>query len=86
MSQDAYMTPKEAAEYLRSSPSTLAKRRITGHSPRFSRIGAAIRYRRSDLDEWMAANVRRSTSEPREASLKDVLDACLQRASCDEGK
>ena len=28
-----YMTAKEAAEYLRSSPSTLAKRRLTGNSP-----------------------------------------------------
>ena len=58
-----YMTPKEAAEYLRSSPSTLAKRRITGNSPPFTRIGSAIRYRRVDLDIWMNGNVRRSTSE-----------------------
>ena len=59
-----YMTPKEAAEYLRSSPSTLAKRRLAGgDSPPFTRIGAAIRYRKSDLDAWMAASVRRSTSD-----------------------
>ena len=64
MSHDAYMTPKEAAEYLRSSPSTLAKRRLTGNSPPFSRIGAAIRYRKADLDAWMAANIHHSTSDP----------------------
>ncbi len=58
-----YMTPREAAEYLRSSPSTLAKRRLTGNSPAFTRIGSAIRYRKSDLDAWMADNLRRSTSE-----------------------
>ncbi|MFL5174999.1 MAG: helix-turn-helix domain-containing protein [Microvirga sp.] len=57
------MTPKEAADYVRSSPSTLAKRRITGQLPNFSRIGKAIRYRRADLDAWMTGNVRRSTSE-----------------------
>jgi excisionase family DNA binding protein len=68
MSQDAYMTPKEAAEYLRSSPSTLAKRSLTGESPAFTRIGAAIRYRKSDLDAWMAATVRRSTSDTREVA------------------
>jgi excisionase family DNA binding protein len=57
-----YMTPKEAADYVRSSPSTLAKRRITGQLPNFSRIGKAIRYRRADLDAWMNGNVRKSTS------------------------
>jgi excisionase family DNA binding protein len=63
MSQDTYMTPREAAEYLRSSPSTLAKRRIFGAGPIFTRIGKAVRYRRSDLDAWMAGTARRSTSE-----------------------
>lgn len=58
-----YMTPAEAAEYLRSSRSTLAKRRLTGDGPRYFRIGRAIRYSRVVLDEWMASNARRSTSE-----------------------
>jgi len=58
-----YMTPKEAADYVRSSTTTLAKRRITGQLPNFSRIGKAIRYRRADLDTWMTGNVRRSTSD-----------------------
>jgi excisionase family DNA binding protein len=68
MSHDTYMTPKEAAAYLRSSPSTLAKRRLTGQLPNFSRIGKAIRYRKADLDAWMNGNVRRSTSEVPPAS------------------
>jgi len=63
MSQDTYMTPKEAAQYLRSSASTLAKRRLFGGGPVFVRIGKAVRYRRSDLDAWMAGTARRSTSE-----------------------
>ena len=63
MSHDTYMTPCEAAEYLRSSPSTLAKRRLFGGGPVFVRIGKAVRYRRSDLDAWMAGTARRSTSE-----------------------
>jgi excisionase family DNA binding protein len=58
-----YMTPKEAADYVRSSPSTLAKRRITGQLPNFTRIGKAIRYRKSDLDTWMTGSIRRSTSD-----------------------
>ncbi len=58
-----YMTAKEAAEYLRSSPSTLAKRRLFGGGPKFCRIGKAIRYRQADLDNWMAESARRSTSD-----------------------
>jgi excisionase family DNA binding protein len=59
-----YLTPQEAAEYLRSSPSTLAKLRVYGGGPHFCRIGKAIRYRRSDLDAFMSARRVRSTSEP----------------------
>ena len=64
-----YMTPKEAADYLRSSPSTLAKRRVTGgDGPQFCRIGKAIRYKKDDLDAFMAGSTRRSTSQTREAA------------------
>lgn len=58
-----YFKPKEAAEYLSSSASTLAKRRLYGGGPKFSRIGRAIRYAKSDLDQFMAANTIGSTSE-----------------------
>ncbi len=54
MPPDTYLTPQEAAEYLRSSVSTLAKRRLYKRPPKFARIGTAIRYRKSDLDEFMA--------------------------------
>jgi excisionase family DNA binding protein len=53
MTTQTYHTPTEAAEYLRSSTSTLAKRRLLGSGPTFVRIGRAIRYRKSDLDRWM---------------------------------
>jgi excisionase family DNA binding protein len=61
---ESYLTPHEAAEYLRSSASTLAKLRVYGGGPHFCRIGKAIRYRRSDLDAFMSARRVRSTSEP----------------------
>ena len=60
---ELYLTPRDAAEYLRSSPSTLAKMRCRGGGPEFCRIGRAIRYRSADLDEWMASGVVRSTSQ-----------------------
>ena len=69
MTNHTYLTPREAAEFLRTSTSTLAKRRLYNGSPAFCRIGRAIRYRKSDLEEFMAATHVRSTSEA--SSRKD---------------
>jgi excisionase family DNA binding protein len=63
MSSEIYMTPHEAAQYLHSSASTLAKLRVYGGGPTFCHIGRAIRYRQSDVDEFMARSRVRSTSE-----------------------
>lgn len=62
-SEPAYLKPSQAAYYINSSTSTLAKRRLYGGGPKFSRIGRAIRYARSDLDAFMAATAVASTSE-----------------------
>jgi excisionase family DNA binding protein len=63
MTSQYYLTPTEAAQYLRSSRSTLAKLRVYGGGPTFCRLGRAIRYRQSDLDEFMNRSAARSTSE-----------------------
>ena len=63
IAQQEYLTPREAAAYLRSSTSTLAKRRLHGSGPRFHRIGTAIRYRKLDLDQFMAQSAAISTSD-----------------------
>ncbi len=57
------LTTKEAADRLGLSKSTLDKARLTGDGPPFAKMGAAIRYRPQDLDDWVAAQVRRSTSD-----------------------
>jgi excisionase family DNA binding protein len=67
MSVETYLTPREAAAYLKSSTSTLAKRRLRGRGPKFSRIGRAIRYRKLDLDEFMANTRVSCTSGARDA-------------------
>jgi excisionase family DNA binding protein len=59
-----WMAPPSAAKYLNTSTSTLAKLRLRGGGPTFCRIGRAIRYRRTDLDGWLLATRRRSTSDP----------------------
>lgn len=52
----------EAAAYLRTSRSTLAKYRCYGGGPLFVRQSARkVLYRRSDLDLWLAGRARTST-------------------------
>lgn len=58
------LDPREAAEYLRSSASTLAKMRIYGGGPSFVKQNARrVVYRRRDLDTWLAGKVVTSTSD-----------------------
>ena len=63
MTSELYLKPTEAAEYLRTSVQTLAKRRLYCSEPKFCRIGRAIRYRKSDLDGFMARSCVASTSD-----------------------
>mgnify|MGYP000902574683 CR=1 FL=1 len=57
------MNRRAAAEYLGLSVSTLAKRAITGNSPLMRKLGRRVVYLKSDLDAWLDAHQRRSTSE-----------------------
>ncbi len=52
-----------AGKYLSLSKFTLEKLRVAGGGPRYAKLGGAVRYRRSDLDEWVAGNLVRSTGE-----------------------
>jgi predicted DNA-binding transcriptional regulator AlpA len=63
--EQAYIRTPEAAKYLGLSVSLLEKLRVRGTGPRFSRVpgGAAILYAKADLDAWVAAGARLSTSE-----------------------
>ena len=53
----------EAATYCGSSASTFEKLRLTGGGPIYSKIGRRVVYRIEDLDSWLDANRRRSTSD-----------------------
>jgi hypothetical protein len=55
-----------AARYVGLAPSTLAKMRVRGDGPPFSKAGARIVvYGIEDLDEWLRATRRTSTrSDP----------------------
>jgi len=71
MSIETYLKPREAAEYLRSSTSTLAKARMHKRGPHFVRIGRAVRYRQSDLDTWMSASVANQVEKSRNTAAAD---------------
>jgi predicted DNA-binding transcriptional regulator AlpA len=52
-----------AAEYCGSSASTLEKLRISGGGPRYIKIGRRVVYDIADLDRWLSAHRRQSTSD-----------------------
>jgi len=53
----------EAASRCGLSVSTMNKLRLAGTGPRYAKLGRAIRYRIADLDRWVTAHLRCSTSE-----------------------
>lgn len=54
----------QAADYVGLAVSTLEKFRLTGNGPPYQKAGSKIVvYRLEDLDEWLSANRRASTSQ-----------------------
>ena len=62
--QDEWLRPKEAAAYVRSSESTLAKKRLKGNGPTYTKFGRLVLYAKRDLDDFLASRRRLSTSDP----------------------
>lgn len=64
MESNHKLRPPAAASYLSLSSSTLAKMRLRGDGPPYSKAGPRIvLYDLADLDEWLTARKRSSTSE-----------------------
>jgi len=61
--QNDLMTTQEAAGYVRLSPRTLERYRVTGEGPKYLKLGRRVLYQRSELDIWLEKKVRRSTSD-----------------------
>jgi len=58
---DQFLTTEQAAQYLSLSKTTLPRWRWSGDGPKFVKLGRAVRYRVSDLDEWTASRTRANT-------------------------
>lgn len=56
------LTPKQAAEFLRISESTLAKMRLRSGGPRYLKYGRSVRYEVSELSDWARSRLRLHTS------------------------
>ncbi len=60
----AWLRPPAASEYLGGiSTSTLAKWRLAGTGPAYSKAGRNVVYHVQDLDDWLASRRRLSTSD-----------------------
>lgn len=57
---DRLLTRKEAAEFLKLRTQTLACWAMSGKHLSFVRVGRSVRYRQSDLDEYLAKRTVRA--------------------------
>jgi predicted DNA-binding transcriptional regulator AlpA len=57
------LNQRQAAHLLGLSVRTLERHRTFGTGPRFVRLGRLIRYRESDLADWVDGGLRFSTSD-----------------------
>jgi len=48
-----YLNPKQAASFTGFTPKALERIRQRGDGPRYSKVGASIRYHIDDLRAWM---------------------------------
>jgi predicted DNA-binding transcriptional regulator AlpA len=61
---ETLLTPEQAALLLHLKTATLARWRWAGCGPRFIKIGGRVRYSASEIEAFIQAGVRTSTSDP----------------------
>ena len=66
--QNRRLRTSDAAAYCGCSKSTLEKLRLTGGGPAFIKLGRTVVYDTADLDAWLSARRRLSTSDTGEAA------------------
>lgn len=63
MTTNEYVDTRRLAEITGISASTWSKRRLTGDTPPFAKVGKSVRYHVATVKAWMAERERHSTSE-----------------------
>ncbi|HEY8125991.1 MAG TPA: helix-turn-helix domain-containing protein [Methylocystis sp.] len=61
--QEALLNEAQAANHLNVSVRTLQQWRVSGRGPLFTKLSRAVRYRRADLDAYVARGVAQSTTQ-----------------------
>lgn len=69
-----FVRTREAARLLDLSPRTLEKHRCDGTGPTYRKLGGRVVYAVADLEAWIEACARRSTSEPMTAQHAALAD------------
>ena len=67
------LTPEQAPTLLHLKTTTLARWRWAGCGPRFIKIGGRVRYSESEIEAFIQAGVRTSTSDTGPANESAVL-------------
>ncbi len=62
---------KEAADYLGCSVAALRTWKRQGRGPKYFRLGKLLRYRRTDLDEWILDQLSIATMTPTTTPTKN---------------
>lgn len=58
-----FLDSSQAADYLGVKRTTMEAWRCRGGGPKFVKLGRLVKYRQSDLDDFIEARVRSNTSE-----------------------
>ena len=62
-SQPVFLTSEESAAYLRISPITLSKMRMSGEGPRYRKHGRRVVYTVDELEAWSEKHGQASTND-----------------------
>jgi Helix-turn-helix domain len=63
LAEEELLTPKEAAKFLKMSTSFLAKKRMHGGGPAYSKSGRSVRYSKAALLRWLKCHECSSTKD-----------------------
>lgn len=66
---DPLLDTKQVAELFGSTTQFVEKLRSVGNGPEFLKIGRLVRYRKSAVDTWLAAQAVNSTFQARRARI-----------------
>jgi hypothetical protein len=65
---ERFLDNEQAAHYLKLSPRTLDRQRLTGEGPRFRKFGRRVVYAIEDLEAWANEHIYRCTHSGNESA------------------